>query len=372
MGPAKADRAGLCWHRVPRSSPAVAAEMNVRWGCRITSETGTVASQRADGTPGAPPLSAPRAALPEAPAGGRRWRLPREFSEHVMQQVPMNGTVKSFHHWTLDDIPYDRLDPSDVHDDVALFQLLVASSFVEIDTPFYVQNLARLGHDDGPFAHWLLECWQPEEVRHGEALKRYVTTAWPEYDWQAAYDAFHTEYLPLCDEEVLQPTLGLEMISRCVVEVGTSTFYGMISSYTHDPVLKTLAGHIRADEVHHYQVFLDTYRRHRAAEGTGRLRALRAMLSRFVMVRDADAKVPYRHVPAGLPPGHPFRAVRFEALEPSFIAITRDHYPFVMASLMLLKPLRLIGSLRKPLVPLMAATGRWYFTRVGIQGFAHE
>lgn len=289
-----------------------------------------------------------------------------------MQQMTMNEAAKSFHHWSLDDIPFDQVDRGLVRDDVALFQLLAASSFVEIDTPFYARNLVEFGCDDPPFARWVQDGWQPEEVRHGEALRRYVTTAWPEYDWQRAYDEFHTEYLPLCDEEVLQPTLGLEMISRCVVEVGTSTFYGMIHSYAREPVLKTLAGHIRADEVHHYQAFLETYRRHREAEGSGRLKALRAMLNRFVMVRDLDAMVPYRHVSSGLPEDHPFRVMPFAQLEPRFTAITREHYPFAMASQMLLKPLRLRGGLRRPLVPLMAATGRWYFTRVGIQGFAHE
>lgn len=284
----------------------------------------------------------------------------------------MNGTAKSFHHWSLQDIPYEHVDPELVHDDVALFQLLAASSFVEIDTPFYTHNLVEFGREDEPFAHWVQEGWQHEEVRHGEALRRYLTAAWPEYDWQRAYDEFHAEYLPLCDEEVLQPTLGLEMISRCVVEIGTSTFYSMIASYTREPVLKTLAGHIRADEVHHYQAFLETYRRHRETEGTGRLSVLRAMLNRFVMVRDVDAMVPYRHTLSGLPADHPFQSMPFDALAPRFASITRDHYPFPMASQMLLRPLRLASGLRKPLVPLLSATGRWYFTHVGIQGFAHE
>ncbi|HKJ00103.1 MAG TPA: ferritin-like domain-containing protein [bacterium] len=278
----------------------------------------------------------------------------------------------SFHRWTLDDIAFDRIEPERVSDDPVLFQLLTSSSFVEIDTPLYAHSLAEFCHDDQPFADWVLHSWQPEEVRHGEALRRYVTTAWPEYDWERAYRSFHEAYLPLCNDEVLQPTLSLEMISRCVVEVGTSTYYGMIDSYAREPVLKSLASHIRADEVHHYQRFLETFHAHRDEEGSGRLGVMKAMLERFRMIRDTDAVVAYRYVLEGLPPAHPFRDFRMEQLEPHYAAMAREHYPFGMATLMLLKPLHLAAPLKKPLVPLIAATGRWYVSHASLQGLAHE
>jgi hypothetical protein len=39
---------------------------------------------------------------------------------------------------------------------------------------------------------------------------------------------------------------------------------------------------------------------------------------------------------------------------------------------MLIRPLHLAAPLRRPLVPLMAAAGRWYFTHVGVQVLPHD
>jgi hypothetical protein len=47
------------------------------------------------------------------------------------------------------------------------------------------------------------------------------------------------------------------MISRCVVESGTSTFYSAIRDGTDEPVLKAVAGRIAADEFRHYRLFYE-------------------------------------------------------------------------------------------------------------------
>ena len=48
-----------------------------------------------------------------------------------------------------------------------------------------------------------------------------------------------------------------EMIARCVVELGTSSFYSAIRDATAEPVLKEVAGRIAADEFRHYRLFYD-------------------------------------------------------------------------------------------------------------------
>src|SRR5262249_59227737 len=49
-----------------------------------------------------------------------------------------------------------------------------------------------------------------------------------------------------------------EMISRCVVESGTSSYYSAIRDATDEPVLKEIAGRIAADEYRHYKLFFET------------------------------------------------------------------------------------------------------------------
>ena len=49
-----------------------------------------------------------------------------------------------------------------------------------------------------------------------------------------------------------------EMVARCVVESGTSSYYSAIRDATDEPVLKEIAGRIAADEYRHYKLFYDT------------------------------------------------------------------------------------------------------------------
>ena len=48
-----------------------------------------------------------------------------------------------------------------------------------------------------------------------------------------------------------------EMIARCVVESGTSSYYSAIRDASEEPVLAEIAGRIAADEYRHYKLFYD-------------------------------------------------------------------------------------------------------------------
>jgi DNA-binding transcriptional regulator PaaX len=61
-----------------------------------------------------------------------------------------------------------------------------------------------------------------------------VRTAWPGFDWEAAYQTFLDQYTPLCTVEQLAGTRALEMAARCVVETGTAAFYRMVSELSGD------------------------------------------------------------------------------------------------------------------------------------------
>ena len=43
--------------------------------------------------------------------------------------------------WSVDDIPYDSIDASLIHDNTELFYLIAAASFVEITSDLYTRNL---------------------------------------------------------------------------------------------------------------------------------------------------------------------------------------------------------------------------------------
>ena len=147
--------------------------------------------------------------------------------------------------WSVDDIAYDRIDAALIHNNSELFYLLAAASFVEITSDLYTKNLIEFYHGNPEIENWLANFWELEEVQHGTALKRYVQAVWPEFDWERAYRGFFEEYGRACTMEALAENHALEMVARCVVETGTSSFYRTLSDATAEPVLKQITANIR-------------------------------------------------------------------------------------------------------------------------------
>ena len=96
--------------------------------------------------------------------------------------------------WRLEDIRFDMLDLASVRNDEFLFLTLAAASFVEILAGTYSANLVRHFRGNPAITRWLEESWQQEEVQHGRALKAYVQTVWPEFDWEGAHLKFQAAY----------------------------------------------------------------------------------------------------------------------------------------------------------------------------------
>ena len=95
--------------------------------------------------------------------------------------------------WQIEDIPFDTLDRDKVADNQQLLYMLASASFVEITSDLYTNNLVEFYRGDDQISTWLTQHWESEELRHGAALKRYVQTAWPDFDWDAAYRDFYGE-----------------------------------------------------------------------------------------------------------------------------------------------------------------------------------
>src|ERR1700759_1672141 len=84
----------------------------------------------------------------------------------------------------------------------------------------------------------------------------------PSFKLEEAFARFRKGYTPehfneAGDASVRGSRRG-EMIARCVVESGTSSYYSAIRDASEEPVLQEIAGRIAADEYRHYKLFYDT------------------------------------------------------------------------------------------------------------------
>jgi hypothetical protein len=162
--------------------------------------------------------------------------------------------------WTLDDVQWSRFDPSKV--DRNIVAAIKAAALVEYAAPDYVVYLKRVFAGSDPEVIDSIERWGREEIQHGQALSRWAALADPSFDFADTFARFQAGYRPEHfdgdDQTSVRGSRRGEMIARCVVESGTSSYYSAIRDATDEPVLKEITGRIAADEFRHYKLFFET------------------------------------------------------------------------------------------------------------------
>ena len=94
--------------------------------------------------------------------------------------------------------------------------------------------------------------------------------------------------LPLDAEASIRGSRTGELIARCMVETGTSSYYSALAEATKEPVLQQVCRHIAADELRHFKLFYDHMRRYLARDIISLLRRLRIAASRITESEDDE------------------------------------------------------------------------------------
>ena len=162
--------------------------------------------------------------------------------------------------WTLDDVQWSLFDRSRI--EPSMLAAVKAAALVELNAPDYVNYLKRIFAGGSPETLSAIDQWGCEESQHGRALGRWAEIADPTFKLDEAIARFRAGYTPAHfasdDTTSIRGSRRGEMIARCVVESGTSSYYSAIRDATEEPVLKEIAGRIAADEFRHYKLFFDT------------------------------------------------------------------------------------------------------------------
>src|ERR1043166_8764608 len=174
--------------------------------------------------------------------------------------------------WTLETISWDRFDASKV--DSEILRNIKAAALVERNGVDYRIYLNRV-FADAPSFMAAVDTWANEEVQHGLALGRWAQLADPSWDFEAAFARFRAGYtLPLEATASVRGSQAGEMMARCIVETGTSSYYTALQDATAEPVLKQICTKIAADELRHYKLFYDQMHRSLKRDGLNRLQRL--------------------------------------------------------------------------------------------------
>ncbi len=210
--------------------------------------------------------------------------------------------------WSLDDIPWDRFDPGKL--DAELIKVVKAASMVESASGHYATYLCNIFAGDADFQA-AAKAWAAEEVKHGEALGRWAKMADPGFDFAASFKRFTEGYslLPLDATASVRGSRVGELVARCIVEVGTSSYYSALAAASEEPVLAAICRRIAADEFRHYKLFYKHLKRYLEIGRVSKLRRIRIALGRIG--ESEDDELAYAYYAANGGPGEPYERRRW-------------------------------------------------------------
>ena len=193
--------------------------------------------------------------------------------------------------WTLETISWDRFDASKV--DPEILRNIKAAALVERNAEDYGVYLGRVFADDAAFME-SVNGWVTEEIQHGMALGRWAQLADPCWDFDGAFARFRAGYkVPLEANGSVRGSQAGEMMARCIVETGTSSYYSALKDAALEPVLKQVCGKIAADEFRHYKLFYAHLRRCLKRDRLSRWNRLRIGWGRLAESEDDELAYAY-------------------------------------------------------------------------------
>ncbi len=263
--------------------------------------------------------------------------------------------------WTLETIDWDRFDASKV--DTEILRNIKAAAMVERNGADYGIYLGRVFADDPAFVKDV-DGWVVEEIQHGMALGRWAQMADPSWDFDAAFDRFRKGYqVPLDTNASVRGSQAGEMMARCIVETGTSSYYSALKDAIAEPVLKQICAKIAADEFRHYKLFYEHLRRCLKRDRLSRWTRLRVGWSRIA--ESEDDELAYAYFAANEPADAVYDRKRYTQ------AYAKRAYPLYRAAhvqramAMVLKAIGMAPQGR--LNALMTRAGLWFLRRRSAQ-----
>lgn len=194
-------------------------------------------------------------------------------------------------HWRIADLPWDQFDASKV--DADILKVIKAASMVEYNARDYAAYLCSVFADD-PEMVAAAQHWAMEEVQHGEGLGAWAEHADPKFNHAAAFKKYSDKIkIDIGARASIRGSRAGEMVARCMVETGTSSYYTAVGDATEEPVLKQLCRNIAADEHRHYKMFYDHLRRYLDKDKLGTLGRLRVALGRIAESEDDELAYAY-------------------------------------------------------------------------------
>ena len=200
----------------------------------------------------------------------------------------------AYKHWKIKDLPWRELKPDQV--DASLLAIIKAAALVEFNSDTYADYLCKVFKGDEA-VEAAIRNWAVEEIQHGQALADWAMAIDPSWSFEESMQRFRDGYTPehfLDDSDVsARGSRAGEMVARCMVETGTSSYYTAIGNTVDEPVLQEICKKIAGDEFRHYKLFYDTMQKYLEKEKLGKFGRLKVAVGRIAESEDDELAYAY-------------------------------------------------------------------------------
>jgi rubrerythrin len=194
-------------------------------------------------------------------------------------------------HWSVDTLPWDKFDAAKV--DPELLKIAKAAAMVEYNAHDYAAYLENVFSNDPEFQE-AARVWAQEEVQHGLALGRWAERADPSFNFEDSFKRFTEGYkINTGAKESIRGSHAGELIARCIVETGTSSYYTALADAAEEPVLKQICRNIAGDEHRHYKLFYSFLERYLEKDQLSKIDRLKIGLGRIAESEDDELAYAY-------------------------------------------------------------------------------
>lgn len=219
--------------------------------------------------------------------------LTREEAENLTApRLDRDWRVKQM--WTIEELPWDKLDRSKVTPD--LLNIIKAAALVEYNAVDYGEYLCQVFKGDANVTKDI-EDWVKEEVQHGKALGMWAEAVDPNWNFDEAMTRFREGYTPEHFTSNVSASVrgsrAAEMVARCMVEIGTSSYYTAIRNSAEEPVIKQISKYIAGDEFRHYKCFYDIMQKYLKVDRLSKFGRLKVAISRIAEREDDELAYAY-------------------------------------------------------------------------------
>jgi hypothetical protein len=160
---------------------------------------------------------------------------------------------KSHMDWSLSAQDWDALKTSKVSKDV--LKIVKTASIVDANALAHGEALKKTFRDDPVFLK-AINSWANKKKAHCEVLLKWVHHVDPSFDFERSYARF-------CDlvrkgagrPDKTSTACPGDLLSRCIWEASSSSFYLLLHKRSKEPILKALAHRIALDDLRGYRMF---------------------------------------------------------------------------------------------------------------------